>query len=128
MQIEFNGQKEEAYSLTIYKTHAKAIASGEKTVEIRSYSAEGKGDKREWPMKDIFAIHFYDRGGRYSLDVLLDYCGLACMCKEDIEMLGEKFGFHDYDNEWQQYAKLPAEERPWFFWFHVCDIVNSKGL
>ena len=38
MQIEFNGQKEEAYSLTIYKTHAKAIASGEKTVEIRSYS------------------------------------------------------------------------------------------
>lgn len=32
MQIEFNGQKEEAYSLTIYKTHAKAIASGEKTV------------------------------------------------------------------------------------------------
>ena len=79
-------------------------------------------------MKDIFAIHFYDRGGRYSLDVLLDYCGLACMCKEDIEMLGEKFGFHDYDNEWQQYAKLPAEERPWFFWFHVCDIVNSKGL
>ena len=31
MQIEFNGQKEEAYSLTIYKTHAKAIDSGEKT-------------------------------------------------------------------------------------------------
>ena len=64
MQLEHNGQKEEAYSLTIYKTHAKAIASGEKTVEIRSYSnkncemfldpkklernakleAEGKGD------------------------------------------------------------------------------------
>ena len=38
MQIEFNGQKEEAYSLTIYKTHAKAIKSGEKTIEIRSYS------------------------------------------------------------------------------------------
>ena len=38
MQLEHNGQKEEAYSLTIYKTHAKAIASGEKTVEIRSYS------------------------------------------------------------------------------------------
>ena len=148
MQLEHNGQKEEAYSLTIYKTHAKAIASGEKTVEIRSYSnkncemfldpkklernakleAEGKGDKREWPMKDIFAIHFYDRGGRYSLDVLLDYCGLACMCKEDIQMLGEKFGFHDYDDEWQQYAKRPAEERPWFFWFHVCEVIDSKGL
>ena len=79
-------------------------------------------------MKDIFAIHFYDRGGRYSLDVLLDYCGLACMCKEDIQMLGEKFGFHDYDDEWQQYAKLPAEERPWFFWFHVSEVIGSKGL
>jgi hypothetical protein len=148
MQIEFNGQKEEAYSLTIYKTHAKSIASGEKTVEIRSYSNKncemfldpqklernakleeaGKGDMKEWPMKDIFAIHFYDRGGRYELNVLLDYCGLACMCKEDIQMLGERFGFHDYDDEWQQYAKLPKEERPWFFWFHVSEIVGSRGL
>lgn len=38
MQIEYNGQKEEAYSLTIYKTHAQEILSGSKTVEIRTYS------------------------------------------------------------------------------------------
>lgn len=28
MQIEYDGQKEEAYSLTIYKTHAQEILNG----------------------------------------------------------------------------------------------------
>ena len=148
MQIEYDGQKEEAYSLTIYKTHAQEILNGSKTVEIRTYSnkncalfldpekaaqnakarKEGRLSDLVWPMKDIFAIHFYDRGGRYELNVLLDYCGLACMCEEDIKMLGDRFGFHDYDNEWQQYANMPKDDRPLFFWFHVSDIVNSQGL
>lgn len=148
MQIEYDGQKEEAYSLTIYKTHAQEILNGSKTVEIRTYSnkncalfldpekaaqnakarKEGRLSDLVWPMKDIFAIHFYDRGGRYELNVLLDYCGVACMCEEDIKMLGDRFGFHDYDNEWQQYANMPKDDRPWFFWFHVSDIVNSRGL
>ena len=114
MQIEYDGQKEEAYSLTIYKTHAQEILNGSKTVEIRTYSnkncalfldpekaaqnakarKEGRLSDLVWPMKDIFAIHFYDRGGRYELNVLLDYCGVACMCEEDIKMLGDRFGFH----------------------------------
>lgn len=148
MQIEYDGQKEEAYSLTIYKTHAQEILNGSKTVEIRTYSnkncalfldpkkaaqnakarKEGRLSDLVWPMKDIFAIHFYDRGGRYELNVLLDYCGLACMCEEDIKILGDRFGFHDCDNEWQQYANMPKDDRPWFFWFHVSDIVNSQGL
>ena len=148
MQIEYDGQKEEAYSLTIYKTHAQEILNGSKTVEIRTYSnkncalfldpekaaqnakarKEGRLSDLVWPMKDIFAIHFYDRGGRYELNVLLDYCGVACMCEEDIKMLGDRFCFHDYDNEWQQYANMPKDDRPWFFWFHVSDRVNSQGL
>lgn len=159
MQIEYNGKKIEAYSLTLYKKHAQEILSGKKTIEIRNLSDKNwamfidkeagkkwheaveanKSDEeldalaneigKPYPfLNEVFAIHFYDRGGRYELNVLLDEVGFACMNKEDIEFLAKEFGFHDYDNEWQKYKGVDDVDKPHFFWFHIDKIVSSRGL
>ena len=139
----------DAYTLPIEKEFAQQIAAGTKTVEIRIWSdfntkrfidreawkkndelvAQGRADECVPVLKNIFAIHFYDRAhGAFELDVLLDECGIASMTKEDIGYLADTYGYHDQDNEWQQFANMKKEEIPSFFWFHIDKVVKSEGL
>ena len=157
-KVIYKGKEEEAYSLSIYENHAREILRGEKTVEIRSMTPKNwamfinKDVKQKWDdachanlpqeeldkfieehgpwpfMKDVFAIHFYDRGGRFSLDVVLDEVGFSPINRDTIENFNEHFNFHDYDNEWQQYTNLADCDKPHVFWFHVLEVIGHTGL
>ncbi|MFI3322051.1 MAG: hypothetical protein R3Y50_05950 [Rikenellaceae bacterium] len=143
MKINYKGEAHEAYSLKMQKKFAKEIVEGKKTLEIRAFSpyyisrfinkrpATKKGETVDIVSDiktDVRFIHFSDYKKSWHLDVKIDELGICTMAREDIESLAEDFDFHDYDNEWQQYDSLPDEEKPIFFYLHICEIVESKGL
>lgn len=149
MKIDYYGQKVEAYDLILKKPYALDILEGRKTVEIRAYSpfycsrftdahlfdeneklrAAGREDECVPPWRtDIGFVHFHDYGNTWFLDVGLDEIGLTDMTEEGVRFLAEEFGFHEYDNEWQQFAGLPEDEVPAFFYLHINEIVRQSGL
>lgn len=148
MTIEYKGKQIEAYSLPLMKKFAQEILHGEKTIEIRTMSErnyamfmdkdkiaaneklidEGRGEECVLAMKEVFAIHFYDRGGHFEINVLVDELGVGQMTKKWVKEMNEKFNFHDYDNGWQKYDGLPDDKIPMFFWFHIEEVLSHKGL
>jgi len=149
MKINIKGNQIEAYPLIMRKSNALEILHGKKTVEIRQYSRkyvkmftdfeqlkineqlrkEGRDDECVYPNRtDISAVHFYSTGAPWSLDVEIDEIGVATMCEEDIKFLNDEYGFHDYDNEWQQFADMPFEEKPMFYYLHISRVLRSEGL
>ena len=148
MKINVNGNEVEAYALIMKRENALEILRGEKTIEIRVDSpryvkmftdqeqvernrkAEAEGrDEWESPLrKDIGFVHFYNYAGTCSLDCEIDEIGTASLIKDDIDFLNEEYGFHDFDNEWQQYEGKPEEEIPFFFYIHIAAIVGHQGL
>lgn len=147
--IQVNGQPKQAYDLIMRKEHALEIIAGKKPLEIRAFSdhyckmftdeaildqndkalKEGRNDDWTEPVRtDIRHIHFHNYNNSWMLDVEIDDLGACWMCEEDIKWLGDEFGFHDYDNEWQQYAHLPENEQPMFYWLHIAKVVNRTGI
>lgn len=147
--IQVNGQPKQAYSLIMKREHALEIIAGTKPLEIRAFSdyyhkmftdpavvaenerliAAGRGDECVEPVRtDIAYIHFHNYNNSWTLDVEIDELGTALMTEEDVKWLGGEFGFHDYDNEWQQFAGIPDDEVPMFFWLHVVGVVNRAGI
>lgn len=148
MKINVNGQQEEAYALIMKKENALEILHGEKNLEIRVASskyeklftdykqlaknkraaAEGSGDWQVPIRNDIAFVHFYNYANSWTLDCEIDEIGTASMTKEDVDFLNQEFGFHDFDNEWQQYEGRSEEEIPFFFYIHIASIVGQRGL
>ncbi len=149
MKIKYNGNEYEAYSLIMRKENALEIFNGTKRVEIRVFTPHymdmfidqeklarnkkidvGELDASEWsaPLKDTPCVHFYSPNGGWSLDVSIENIGIASMTQEDIEWLSSEYDFHDYDDEWQQFAGLPEEEIPSFFYICIEKILHSEGL
>jgi hypothetical protein len=148
MKIKVKGEEVEAYSLLMRKEYALDIISGKKTLEIRSFNSHygsmftdkeqlakneelrkaGKDDECVTPLKDIWYVRFHNYNYSWTLDVEIDEMDISTVCQEDIEDLAEWFGFHDYDNEWQQYEHLDDDEKPIFYWLHIKEIVGRKGI
>lgn len=148
MKINVNGNEVEAYALIMKKENALEILRGEKTIEIRVDSpkyvkmftdqeqvernrkAEAEGrDEWESPLrKDIGFVHFYNYAGTWSLDCEIDEIGTASLIKDDIDFLNEEYGFHDFDDQWQEFEGKPEEEIPFFFYLHIAAIVGHRGL
>ena len=149
MKIQVNGHEEEAYALIMRKEHALEILRGEKILEIRWYSekywgmfidkgvleanrkarAEGRTDDIKPPYRtDIHYVHFYNYNNTWSLDCEIDGIGRAFLTREDIEYLNDRYDFHDYDNEWQQYEGMREDETPLFFYLHIASVVGHRGL
>ena len=149
MKIDYKGEQVEAYDLIMKKENALAILNGTKTVEIRpftpSYSEkftdfdqlekneklreEGHEDQCQPPYRtDIGFIHFRNYNNSWSLDVAIDELGMTEMTEEGVRFLSEEFGFHDYDEEWQQYEGMPEEDIPLFYYMHIVEIVRQTGL
>lgn len=149
MKIKVNGQEVEAYALLMQKENALEILNGKKTIEIRAlnskYSsmftdqkqleeneklrAEGREEECKPPYRtDIAYVHFYNYQKSWTLDVAIDEIGMTEMTKEGIDFLNSEFGFHDYDNEWQQYDGKPFDDIPIFFYLHIAEIVGQTGL
>lgn len=148
MRIKVDGKEVEAYDLLMRKEYALDIISGKKTLEIREFKShyvrmftdkdqlkkneglrkEGKDDECVDPFKLVSYIRFHNYDYDWILDVRIDEIGIGTMCQGDIEDLADSFGFHDYDNEWQQYEHLADDEKPVFYWLHVKEIVGRKGI
>lgn len=148
MKIKVNGKEEEAYDLLMKRDNANDIISGRKTVEIRSFNGHyvrmftdkeqqrkndelrkaGREDECIEPLKGVQYIRFHNYNYSWMLDVKIDEIGISSVCKEDIEDLAERFGFHDYDNEWQQYEDKDFEDKPIFYWLHIKEIISRKDI
>lgn len=146
MKIIYNGNEVEAYDLIIKKEFAQQILNGTKKLEIRPTTdfyerkfidpakakqvdkliKDGKFEEAEFPFKDVFFAHLRDYG-TFSMDVRIESIGLAYMTEDDILCLNEDYDFHDYDNEWQQFADKP-EEAPSFFYIAIKDVISHEGL
>lgn len=149
MTIEVNGKQVEAYDLLMRKEHALDIIAGKKTLEIRAFSdhyykmftdkkaveenkrlqKEGRDDECVEPVRiDVQYIHFHNYNNSWTLDVEIDSLGTCLMSEDEIKWLADEFDFHDYDNEWQQYAELPDDDKPMFYWLHIIGVVNRQGI
>lgn len=151
MKIQVNGQEVEAYALLMQRENALDILSGKKTIEIRVLNSKyekmftdrkqlelneelrkaGRESECKAPYRtDVAYVHFYtlNKEKPWSLDVEIDEIGLTEMSKAGIEFLNEEFGFHDFDNEWQQYDGKPIEEVPLFFYLHIAGVVGQTNL
>jgi hypothetical protein len=146
--IEVNGQQVQAYDLIMRTEHALEIIAGKKPLEIRAFSdhycrmftdeaisaeneKHAKDKNYEWQnpsRKDIAYIHFHNYNNSWMLDVRIDELDASFMTESDIKWLADEFGFHDYDNEWQQYVGKPDDEVPMFFWMHIDEVVNRVGI
>lgn len=148
MKIEFEGKEFEAYDLILTKENALEILSGKKKIDIRVMSdtyinkfldkkvraeqekASERGEEVfiEDAIKPIWLARFRNYKKTWWMDVVLSEVGLCMMEEEEIKELAEDFDFHDYDNEWQQYADLPDEEKPMFFILAIDKILDCHGL
>ena len=146
MKINVNGNEVEAYALIMKKENALEILRGTKTIEIRSANTKyekmftdqeqlaknreaAKEGSDEWQVpirKDIGFVHFYNYANTWALDCEIDEIGTASLTKEDIE--NQEFGFHDFDDQWQEFEGKPEEEIPFFFYLHIAAIVGHRGL
>lgn len=147
--IQINGQPTRAYDLIMRKGHALEIIAGKKSLEIRAFSdfyckmftdqalvdaneklrKEGRDDECTGVCRtDVGFVHFHNYTNSWSLDVEIDEIGMALMVEDDNTWLADEFGFHDYDEEWQQYAKVPEDQVPMFFWLHIVGVVNRKDI
>lgn len=148
MKINVNGNEVEAYALIMKKENALEILNGTKTLEIRvdnskyermftdpkkvaenrQAEAEGRDEWRSPLRTDVAYVHFYNYANTWALDCEIDDIGTAFLTKEDIGFLNREYGFHDYDNEWQEYIGRPEDEIPFFFYLHIAAIVGHRGL
>jgi len=132
----------QAFDFLMKRENALDIISGKKKLEIRSFSPyyhklltdkEQERKNRDNPEEDIVPIrtdiefiHFHNYNNSWFLNVKINEVGLSMIEKEDIEMLAEDFGFHDFDNEWSLYKDLPNSEKPLFYWFSIIEIINHN--
>lgn len=147
--IKYNGQEVEAYSLIMTKANALDILNGKKVIEARKLSSkyekmftnfkqleenerlrkEGRENECQPILRtDIEVIHFYSTGAPWFLDVAIDEIGIGEVTEEGIKFMQEEFGFHEFDEQLEEFKKNPPEETPLFYYLHICEIINHDGL
>lgn len=147
--IKYNGQEVEAYSLIMTKANALDILNGKKVIETRKLSSkyekmftnfkqleenerlrkEGRENECQPILRtDIEAIHFYSTGAPWFLDVAIDEIGIGEITEEGLQFMHEEFDFHDFDDLLEEFKKNPPEEKPLFYYLHICEVINHEGL
>lgn len=148
-KISLQGKEYEAYHLIMRRENAEAIMRGEKTVEFRAFTNkycsmffdkeavernnkridEGRGEELEPDCRtDIEIVHFYNYNNTFSLDVAIDEIGYGKYDEESAKNMVEWFGCHELDDQWQQFKDLPDHKKPMFFYLHISEVLQSKGL
>lgn len=139
----------ECLDLIMKKVYAEQILAGTKKLEFREYKDFYirriiDGDVQEYihehnddddvltfcnDIRQVKTIHFHDYNKSWFLDVECTYNDAFSITKEDICMLNEKYGCHDYDDDLKhmEVMNVPQNERPWIFYF-VCGKVLDTNL
>lgn len=144
-QIEYNGKMYDCYTLRTCRKFIKAIADGTKTIETRSTSshncdlfndpaiearnrtAKAEGRELEFPMKKVHFLRLHDQHG---VEVLcrIDENGIAGTSEEGIRRLREVYNFHEFDEEVEKTKDLGPKYESLFFYFHIAEVLETKGI
>jgi hypothetical protein len=138
----------ECLNLIMKKEYAQQIVEGTKKLEFRNYTdfytkrlvdedvaryiQEHQDDDEAMAfcndIRQVKKIHFYSYSNTWHLDVEVECTDIFSLVKEDMEMLHEDYGVHDFDSTFEMYEKggIPAEERPWIFYFVIGKVLDSN--
>lgn len=144
-QIEYNGKMYDCYTLRTCRKFIQAIADGTKTIETRSTSshncdlfnekgieernrtAKAEGRELEFPMKKVEFIRLHDEHGTEVL-CRIDENGIAGTSEEGIRRLREVYNFHEFDEEVEKTKDLGVQYESLFFYFHIAEVIETKGI
>lgn len=139
MKINYNGKEVEAYDLKMKKENALSILSGTKKAEIRTFSdyyiarfVDSSKLGEDIPffekLNKVGFARFRNYNTTWFVDVKLNEISLCTLDEVTVKELNEDFGFHELDEEWQQYKDLADGEKPLFFLLGIDQVVASQGI
>ena len=139
----------ECLDLIMKKEYAEQILAGTKKLEFREYKPfyikrlidpavseyiDEHIDEDDTltfcnDVRQVKTIHFHDYNKSWFLDIECSFNDAFCIAQEDIKMIQEKYGCHDFDADLKRMEAMnvPIEERPWIFYF-VCGKVLDTNL
>ncbi len=137
----------ECLDLVIKREYAELILAGTKKLEFREYKPfyfkklidpnvaeyiQEHIDDNDVIMfcdeiRQVNTIHFYDYNRSWFLDVEVMLTDVFCIKKLDIELLQEKYGCHDFDDELKRMEamRVPDNERPYLFYFVIGKVLGT---
>lgn len=137
----------ECLNLVIKREYAEQILRGEKKLEFREYkdfyikklidpdvadyirTHIDDNDVTTFcnDIRQVSKIHFYNYNRSWFLDVEVTYNDAFCINKRDIKFLQEKYGCHDFDADLKRMEamKVPADERPYLFYFVIGKVLGT---
>lgn len=77
---------------------------------------------------DIWELDITDEANSYSVRLVFDDYGALRLDRDDIDYLAEEYAFHDLDDEWLIYHRLPYREKPLFFYFHIESVASRTNI
>ena len=136
----------ECLNLIMKREYAEQILRGEKPLEFRNYSdfyqkrlidkdaheylVAHKDDEEVMQFCDdirqVKKIHFHNYNNSWFLDVECKYNDLFSVTKEEVEMLHDKFGVHDFDDDLEFYEKNHIRQRPYIFYFVIGEVLDTN--
>ena len=140
----------ECLNLVMKKEFAMQILSGEKKVEIRSYSPHYidrlydkkvlEYEREHWDdellrmqmmdfndsVRAVKKIHFHNYNNSWYLDVECVENTAASVCDADVVYLREEYGCHDFDEMLADFNRRKTKDRPLFFYFVIGEILGTN--
>jgi len=136
----------DSLDLIMRKEYAEEILRGEKPLEFRPYSkfyvrrlvdqeannyinANIDDDEVQAFCNDIRPvkmIHFHNYNNSWFLDVECVYDSVFSITKDDIKMLQDEYGVHDFDDDLEYYEKNGIKERPYLFYFVIGKVLGTN--
>ena len=139
----------ECLNLIMKRAYAEQILAGTKKLEFREYKPfyikrlidpevadyiQAHPDDEDVltfcnEIRQVNSIHFHDYNNSWFLDVECTYNDEFSIVPNDIRMLNEKYGCHDFDDDLKRMEAMnvPIEDCPWLFFF-VCGKVLDTNL
>ena len=134
-------------NLIMKREYAEQIVKGTKKLEFRSYSPHyvkrlidpDVADYISRHLKDeevltfcndirqVARIHFHNYNNSWFLDVKCTFNDVFQVNDNDVKMLQDTYGCHDFDEDLRILNASNEERRPWVFYF-VCGEVLDTNL
>lgn len=92
----------------------------ERMMENERLIAEGHPEQCQSVLRgDIWELEITDAEQSYHLQLTFDDYGALRIDRDDLNYLAGSYHYHDLDDEWLFYRRMPYREKPLFFYFHI---------
>lgn len=115
--------------LKMRREYAEAILRGTKPLEFREFKdffIKKLIDMETISIRQVKKIHFHNYNRSWFLDIECSETDVFSITKEDIELLQEKYGVHDYDEYFEYCEKNHINQRPRLFYFVVGKVLDTN--